>query len=278
MPDFHPDLKDLVNRMLQVDVSERITIADIKRHPAFRFMLPRCYIVPTPLAFSEFIPSISLESVTPEVYESLGRIGIERDEIVESLSSSESSLIRVFVYCLLHKSRLELERLPWDRSISDISEDEFSSYIDFTFGQGSIDSKNLTVGKRRRSSSNSERCSSPDGFSFATKADWVLFGDDTNEEFDFEKTYNPIICTLPRLIFIVQTSLIRLGFHFFHPSDVELIGHDMKKGFIVVTARIISHDFISLQVQMRNVVVDEVERIFDQIEQSSLLPSPEQAP
>ena len=67
MPDFPPDIKDLISRMLQVDPAKRITIEQIKHNRAFRIDLPRRYTIPSPLPKITKIDPIDINQVDEAV-------------------------------------------------------------------------------------------------------------------------------------------------------------------------------------------------------------------
>jgi hypothetical protein len=262
MPNFHPDLKDLVGRMITVDPLERITISQIKAHAAFRFMLPASYVVPTPLPFADAGGPISADSVSDDVRQLLSRIGIDGNELAGSLGSGESNIVRQFVDCLSRKKSLYLEDLPWSEAVRELVDVELPADLDF--GKGTIDQKNLAPLNRKRSSSDFD---SPEGFSFATKAEWIIFGDDSGaEEFDVDKTFGPMMIPLARLMSLLQCSLVRLGFHFFHPCDLQLLGRDLAGGLVVINASVMSRDFVSWELKLKDVRGD-VEGICHQISQ-----------
>jgi hypothetical protein len=219
--------------MITVDPVERITISEIKAHAAFRFMLPTSYVVPTPLPFVDAGGPTSADSVNDDVRQLLSRIGIDQDELAESLGSGESNIVRMFVECLSRKKLLDLEGLPWCEAVRELVDIELPADLDF--GKGTIDQKNLGALKRKRSSSDID---SPEGFSFATKAEWIIFGDDSGaEEFDVDKTFGPMMIPLVKLMSLLQYSLVRFGFHFFHPSGLQLLGRTRQVALLSSTRR-----------------------------------------
>jgi hypothetical protein len=168
----------------------------------------------------------------------------------------------MFVECLSRKKSLDLEGLPWCEAVRELVDIELAADLDF--GKGTIDQKNLGALKRKRSLSDID---SPEGFSFATKAEWIIFGDDSGaEEFDVDKTFGPMMIPLVKLMSLLQYSLVRLGFHFFHPSDLQLLGRDSTGGFVVINASVMSRDFVSWQLNLKDVEGD-VEGICRQISQ-----------
>ena len=111
MPDFQPDIKDLVSRMLTVDPEKRITIEQIKHHRAFKLDLPRKYTVPTPLPRPTKIDPININEVDPQVVSILYNIGFEEDKLPEMLSEKEFNEAKYF--CVLLTQQISLQSLPW---------------------------------------------------------------------------------------------------------------------------------------------------------------------
>ena len=69
--------------MLTVDVSQRITLDQIKEHPGFRILMPEEYILPTPFPAVNVPDPIDPASLSPEIIQILNHIGFEDEEINE---------------------------------------------------------------------------------------------------------------------------------------------------------------------------------------------------
>lgn len=119
--------------MLTVDPKKRITIKEIKEHPCFRWGLPEDYILPTPLA----VEVDELLSISPEVMSIIDKLcSLSHDQFISELKSESHNLPKVIVSML--SSHLDMEQLPWDRSIfiskkSDKSDDIKSTTDESTF-------------------------------------------------------------------------------------------------------------------------------------------------
>ena len=111
MPEFPPDIKDLISRMLQVDPEKRITLEQIKHHKAFRIDLPRRYTVPTPLPRPQKIDPIDIETVDKDVIDVLISIGFPEAELPDLLKQTEFNQAKYF--CTLLTQKISLEALPW---------------------------------------------------------------------------------------------------------------------------------------------------------------------
>lgn len=104
MPDVPVCIQDLLSRMLTVSVTERITMEEIKKHPAFRFGLPDGYVVPTPFRFSPFKDPIDPSNVDPKIKQIIWNIGyINDEEINEEFTSFCHTTSKVF-YLMLNKN------------------------------------------------------------------------------------------------------------------------------------------------------------------------------
>jgi BR serine/threonine kinase len=112
MPAFAADVQDLVRKMLTVDVKQRITIRQIKTHPAFRRGLDPCYVLPSPLPFAPFTEPLNVANIPAEVLEILKQIGFrDRRDLIGQLESRENPIAKVFVALLMGTT--DLEQLPW---------------------------------------------------------------------------------------------------------------------------------------------------------------------
>ncbi|KAH0789483.1 CAMK family protein kinase [Histomonas meleagridis] len=112
MPPFQPEVQDLISRMLCVDVKSRITISQIKSHPAFLMGLPKGYQVPTPLPNPTVSTPIELTPNDLPFMHLLRSIGYNSDdEIIEELTSNEYTSAKMFYQMYNHNTLLD--SLPW---------------------------------------------------------------------------------------------------------------------------------------------------------------------
>jgi BR serine/threonine kinase len=113
MPDFLPEIQSLISAMLTVDTTARITLEQIKQHPAFRIgLLDPTYVLPTPLPIPVLVDPIPIVSVAPPVLKLLEQIGFSGDdELQTELESPGPSMAKVFHHMLT--SRHSLGDLPW---------------------------------------------------------------------------------------------------------------------------------------------------------------------
>lgn len=113
MPDtFPPVIQDLISRMLCVDPKNRITIDDIKIHPAFRIGLPDAYIVPKPISSGLLIEPVEISTIDFAIVPVLQHIGYEtEDEAIQELVCEGHTMGKVFYS--MYKKSLTPEALPW---------------------------------------------------------------------------------------------------------------------------------------------------------------------
>ncbi|KAG2031418.1 hypothetical protein BDR03DRAFT_928036 [Suillus americanus] len=102
-----PQAKDLLSRMLVVDVNRRITIPEIMAHPWFNKPTPGIVYVPAPSVVELALPLPSAARIDPDLLESLrviwGRHGdIEMIKADLLSSPGEGTLAKAFYFLLQH--------------------------------------------------------------------------------------------------------------------------------------------------------------------------------
>ena len=112
MPELPEDIKDLIQRMLTVDPMKRITISQIKEHPAFKIGLAPLYVCPTPQPIPEYLPPTSIDDLKDIEIDVLNHLGLSGDELVKELESDEHTSAKEFVYML--KGIIEFDSIKWD--------------------------------------------------------------------------------------------------------------------------------------------------------------------
>ena len=247
MPEFHPDIKDLIARMMTPDPTARITMEEIKAHRAFRFTLPPEYVVPTPILYVNINQPIDPATVDDTVKTCLVEIGIERDEIEAELMSNETTVCKVFV--MMMARNIIKEDLPWEHAISRL--ERFDGPSAEGFGDGTIDQENL----RGQISLTAGPLQSPEGFSFVMKPQWLPQAE-MGAVFDYEddETFGPIPLSVVDLMTRLQVTLIDLGFVFFHPNDLTLIARN-DQGFCQIDAWF-SDSVLNVRMRMTGIALE----------------------
>lgn len=258
MPDFHPDIKDLIQKMMTVDAAQRIKMNEIKEHPAFRFGLPPPYIVPTPIPFPDFACPMDISLVNDDVRNSLMKIGISQEEIEESMLASDTNPVKVFVMLLTRQ--IQLNELPWDKAEKSMNvpiPDEISvSNDDDSFGSGVVNQSNL-YGRKKPIAD----ISSPDGFSLAHRVNWFNVEPSNRIQYDINESFGPIIIPLAQLMNELEQIILNNNYVFFHPNDLQLLGKNDKETYIIIDAVFSTPESITINLQMKNPTQEESESI-----------------
>ena len=111
MPNFPDEIKDLISRMLCVEADKRITIEQIKTHPAFKLLLPPDYVFPAPVPAPNIIESIDPAMLSPSIVAVLQQIGFKDDDLRDQLMAEHSTMAKTFLFLMLR--RLSFDSLPW---------------------------------------------------------------------------------------------------------------------------------------------------------------------
>ncbi|KAH0795672.1 CAMK family protein kinase [Histomonas meleagridis] len=227
MPDTIPAIfQDLIRRMLVVDVNSRITISEIKQHPAFHIGLKEGYIIPTPLAIPYLPDPIELNEVDEEIINILLNIGYKsREEIASELSSPQHSMAKVFF--LMHKRGMNPEALPWP---SEQCINEFITMPNEAFYQSPQTTQGFDSWARR---SPLDSMSSPEMFSLAQKADWgnvTIPEFNSNDSVQFETDFQ----TPEDLFFVLQNIVRQRGYEILYPNQIQMITRRVDLGLYVI--------------------------------------------
>lgn len=119
-------IKDLISKILVVDVTKRFTIEQIKQHPAFHLYYPEGYIFPRPLPHPPLDAPMDIQD--PEFFKLLKNVGYESDEqIKEELTSEGPTSAKLFHG--LYSRRTDLTSLPWSSSPPDAASDPLHTEV-----------------------------------------------------------------------------------------------------------------------------------------------------
>ena len=116
------NLKDLICKMLKVDPSERLTIEQIKQHPAFRIGLKENCLIPNPI--SKFIFNEPILNYNMNAVKAVKNIGYESEQqVIDEITSKNTTSSKVFYKMLCGELYDNLDSLPWkdnaDTKLSD---------------------------------------------------------------------------------------------------------------------------------------------------------------
>lgn len=220
MPPFAPDIQDIIRRMLTVDVNKRITIEEIKAHPAFRRSLDPSYIIPQPFPFSKFSTPIDPSTLSSDILEVIYQIGFTESELNEQLQSTDNTMAKIFVTML--SNAIDLEALPWEMSYSGPPKPLINTaFMEPNTTQVSKPSNakssflKLETGRQLDSSGSLEM------YSFANRPDWAIGETPVTEVFD-KMSIDTYGIKIWKLMSEIQVLLGKLPYQWFHPNQLSL--------------------------------------------------------
>lgn len=240
MPNFNPLIQDLIGKMIQIDVEQRITIDNIKKHPAFYLHLPQGYIVPVPLPLPHIDEPIDPDEIQPQLLKVLKQIGYKNDEeLVEDLKSKGQTMAKVFHYMLTRQT--DRSQLPWEKARhydieADMGKEEMLPEIPDAAEQ------NLDIRIRQSDMS-------PGVYSLAKKADWAI-GDSIMVNYDQENVIESIHMTSAQLMSVLQQIMNELKYEWFHPDDLSLLARTPQCTYFEFTCIYSEIDIINLSIRM----------------------------
>lgn len=226
-----PLFQDLISRMLEVNVSKRITINQIKEHPAFRFNLKDGYYVPKPISILSYTESIDIDDIDPTIFSLLLNIGYENEkEIAVELTSNEHSMAKVFYH--MYNRRISLESLPWETesssSVQGIPYEAFVQSPEINLNSGTFLRCDPFYRKRAFID-----MSSPEILSLALKNSWI---DPLKNEFEAKEVVqmDSSFDTPEDLFHVVQSILFVNGFDVLYPNQLQIIARRIDVNLYVI--------------------------------------------
>jgi BR serine/threonine kinase len=107
-----PSVIDLIRGILVVDPAKRLTVAQIKVHPAFRIGLDPRYVLPTPLPLPRMNEKVELTEADTASIEILQQVGfVDLDELKAQLTADTPNMAKVFFSMLTQTDPI----LAWQR-------------------------------------------------------------------------------------------------------------------------------------------------------------------
>lgn len=242
MPPFIPEIQDLISKMLVVDTKKRITIPQIKEHPAFRLFLPKNYIIPKPIPLPYLPDPVDVETIDKKLFTVMVHLGFQdEDEIRSELQSNKHNMAKVFAHILT--TGFSLESLPWDnQQVSKESKDSDDSNNEKEneeeISQFIVDSSEparaftLHANDPFYRKPHSMSLGSPDIFSLVEKAPWVT--DQEEIEFEGDSEINDIVIPIPILFEALQQQLTANQYKYFYPNEVTIFTKCPDSNMVVV--------------------------------------------
>ena len=238
MPDFPPDIKDLISRMLQVDPEKRITLSEIKAHPAFRGDLPPYYVFPSPLPMPVVLDPIDPATLDPATLDVLHQLGFEATELDDELQAQGQNMAKAFVHMLTQ--RASFDSLPWNFENSESAESQ-DSMVDQkivlqprdlmcgVFGSASINDSNVPFYKKRAphdlSLNSPEECSIIQRSLLSEEA--PTYACNSTREIEVFVGLEPLMTAL-------QDFLKQEHFAWFYPDETKLIARRSDEAMDVI--------------------------------------------
>ena len=264
MPDLCPEIQDLISRMLCVDVHSRITISQIKSHPAFLMFLPAGYQVPRPLPTPAILTPVELTPSEVQFLRLLQSIGYNSDEeIIQELTSNTHTNAKTF-YQMYNRAAL-LDSLPWydenEPSALNVSHaDDALMMPPWQFAVG--------VGAYGSLSNGIESVKTPQ--SFAQRVGWYSSAAPTFST-DIEQMLIDIQLPLEELMLFLQRQLSACGIKWFHQSDIGMVAKRVETDMLLtITASYESSEMLALCLLLVHGEKDEFEDLI-RILQNGLL-------
>lgn len=97
----HEEIDDLISKILVADPNERLSIEQIKNHPAFLKYLPDGYVLPKPLPLPNIEEPINPDLVDKRVIQILLEIGYKNiEELKLDFLSNERTMAKIFYFIL----------------------------------------------------------------------------------------------------------------------------------------------------------------------------------
>ncbi|EAY20221.1 CAMK family protein kinase [Trichomonas vaginalis G3] len=258
MPRFRPEIQDLIQKILTVDPQNRITIPEIKQHPAFRLGLNESYIFPSPVQYSNLEP-IDIKTIKPELLDNLRQIGFKDDELETQLSSTENTMAKVFLSML--QERFDPDSLPWNQlAVSEAN--ELSQEPIMHASKVPKFNKNSTDAFQRHIVSPSESYSMG-AMSIANQSEWTLV-----EDYDaiIEDVFDTYGASIWQVMYNIQTFLNTNGMQWFHPDPQSFIARNEETNFyIAIEATFRTTDDVTILVRLKRGDEAEFNSIFESL-------------
>ena len=244
MPDLPEPIQELISRMLTVDPTQRIKIAEIKETRAFRMYSPEGYVFPKPLPVPFISNPVDPATVPASTYSVLRCIGYANDqEITDELTAPNHTMAKVFANMLSHNITVDALNWPTDNETASIPEEAFIVSPD-TQAMGSV--HNSDPFKRRRMIPS---VSSPETFSLVERQFGNVFP--TNDLPDLEEQcqqYDQICAPLDHIMAGLQKCLTtEVDFEYLHPDDMHLFARNSSHdSYVVFEARYTDEEQVQL--------------------------------
>ncbi|OHS96942.1 hypothetical protein TRFO_02081 [Tritrichomonas foetus] len=248
-----PQIQDLISQMLTIDPKDRITISQIKEHPAFKMYLPPNYIPPSPFATPQIIDPIDIHMIDINVINVLTQVGYDDDEsVIEDLTSENHTMAKVFYHMYNHT--FSFESLPWPGN-SDNSSIIPQDIFEFSPQPQPMGLFNNSNGQNdpfyRRTKA--PDISSPNAYSLAHRASWGAITINQDQFVASVSSESEQFVNLPapseKVFAAVQALLKEQEYEYFHPDELTIFARrpDIKM-YIIFKVEFEAIDNLSITV------------------------------
>ena len=246
MPNLSFKLQDLISRILTVNVHDRITMEELKQHPAFLLGLPEGYKVPKPLPLPYNIGPIDPETVDQSLISILRSIGYSSDKDIYDEFRSETTT-KAKIFYLMYNRLVSLQSIPWpDSNIDSSVPEELFMMTPRQVVMMSPPGGNDEFGRRNKIP---HEMQSPDSVvqSLARPVDWSsipLLKPEEEDGNQIEQTFSDI----PGPLEVVVTGLQKAFqgvYDYVYPNDMEFIIRRAPNLFTILTFEYQSADMLS---------------------------------
>ena len=244
MPDLPEPIQNLISRMLTVDPSLRISIQEIKEHPAFRMFTPEGYEFPKPFPVPFIAEPMDPKTVPPVTFSVLRCIGYQSDqEVIDELTAPHHTMAKVFAHMLSHD--IAIDALNWPTDVE--SEAMPSEMFMISPDQQAIGSLHMNDPFRRRKAV--ADVSSPETFSLVERRFATAFPEEQEPQLeDQAQTFDKIYVPLDALMCGLQKCLTtEAGFEYLHPDDQHMFARNTAdNSYVIIIASYTDEEEIQL--------------------------------
>lgn len=259
MPNFATEIQDLIYRMLKVDPQERITISQIKEHPALRIGVPSLYVFPKPLTYLQKVTPLSIESLTDETRTIFKNLGLDDENHIKSELESEEFTVCKKFYMMLNQ-KLSFDFINWDVNV-----DENETPISCMVSSG--DAIPVEFISSRKSSYSASYSLSQPSFSFYGNG---LFDGDPYNHLHRSDTLKVSDIALENLASSIQNALSQNGHKYVYPDDMTFLVRTLENEDYVVHLTKKGNDVINVDVLAVSVDTRLFSEFFELISKAAL--------
>jgi BR serine/threonine kinase len=221
---FDADVADLITKMLQVRIDKRLTLAEVKEHPAFRVGLPDDYELPAPIALRPYQEPIELGDGETNFLDLMTAIGYGSVEQVKAELRCEGPSQAKHFY-LMWTGTAQIRSLPWQGGEFQPAFGEEAFIQDAKTTREEMDNEEEFEKQKELPSQGH----SPGGsLSLTQRIPWTAHGAGDG---DSKQRFDGIIQELPILMAGIQRFFREEDIEFFQSSDLEFIA---RKGDLLV--------------------------------------------